>query len=475
MNFSELEQLMFSRGVTSLAEIARILHTTPQAVSNWKARNQVPHHIVATISKITPPAYGLQSSAQPTDVPFTMEEDTISLSDILLTIAQQLKVILMVPFITIFLTFTYIQFTFQPYYTSSAILLLPKKNQSTVEGLAGVAAQFGVNVNQGGGTDLSSPSLFPELVKSHTFAKRMFDEKFYVEKYQQELSLLSILTLTDEVEEQTVDREILVRSAMGTFHEMVEFESVGSLSFLRVKATEPLLARDINIKVLGELQKLNHYFKSQNVTEKIRFINNRIASVGDDLEISEQKLKKFREQNRQISSPALQLDQERLTRDVDIQKGIYLTLKQQLELANIQKIQSGNILQILDEPQVPLTGSRKNLIYKVLLAGILGVGFGIFLGFFRAYVNNSDINERRKLRRVRNFLKKKGIDFFLDHRVYGIISLFLLGGLPFFLNHKSINPVFFGMYSVAAIFMNTIYILILIISISLFIYIFRKK
>ncbi len=49
MTFFELEQIMHSMGVTSLAEIARTLETTPQAVSNWKARNRIPYHIVAKI------------------------------------------------------------------------------------------------------------------------------------------------------------------------------------------------------------------------------------------------------------------------------------------------------------------------------------------------------------------------------------------------------------------------------------------
>ena len=116
-----------------------------------------------------------------------------------------------------------------------------------------------------------------------------------------------------------------------------------SFSLLTVTASEPILATDINVKVLDELQKLNRYFKIQNVSERIQFIQSRIKGVSEDLENSEQRLKIFREQNRQVSSPALQLEQERLSRDVDIQKGIFLTLKQQLELANIEKIQNETI------------------------------------------------------------------------------------------------------------------------------------
>ena len=77
------------------------------------------------------------------------------------------------------------------------------------------------------------------------------------------------------------------------------------------------------------------------------------------------------------------------------------------ELAKIEEIQVASIVQVLDESQMPLGPSNKNLKLSVLLAGVLGVGLGILLGFVRSYVNNSDIDERRKLRRVRNFLKKK--------------------------------------------------------------------
>jgi uncharacterized protein involved in exopolysaccharide biosynthesis len=262
---------------------------------------------------------------------------------------------------------------------------------------------------------------------------------------------------------------------MGNFQSMVSFTNEGPFSILTVKANEPRFARDINKSVLTELKELNRFFKSQNVNQKVGFIENRIKAVEGELEYSEQSLKQFREQNQQISSPALQLQQERLTRGVEIQKGIYLTLKQQLELANIERIQEETVIQILDEPQLPLHASGKNLRMNVLLAGVLGVGFGILLGFLRSYFNSGDIDERKKLRRIKNFLKKKGKDLIMDRRVSGIVSIFLLIGLPYYLGHKSQNPVFFGMYSSKLMLVNTVYVLTLILSIFLFIYLTRKK
>ncbi|MBT4662576.1 MAG: hypothetical protein HN994_09400 [Candidatus Marinimicrobia bacterium] len=483
MNFSELETLMSSRGVTTLAEVARALNTTPQAVSNWKARNQVPHHVVAKLNQSFSPLAANPQLAHRSDSvdgspishlssPSIYEEDTISLSDILLTLAEQLKVIVLVPFITVFLTFTYVQFIQQPIYESHSTILLPKSNAG-LGGLAGIASQFGVNVPGGSSADLSSPSLFPELIKSRTFAERILDKPFYSKEFDKELSLLAIFTYGDGPPEFGLDT--LIQNAIGVLQGMISFESQGSFSVLTVRAGDPYFAKDLNKVVLDELQSLNRYYKSQHLNEKTEFIKNRIESVENDLKESEQTFKIFREQNRQISSPALQLELEHLSRDVEIQKGIYLTLKQQQELAKIEEVEKATIVQVLDEPQVPLGSTNKNLKLSVLLAGILGIGLGIMIGFVRAYADNSDIDERKKLRRVKHFFKKKAKDIVLDRRVSGIMSVLLLIGLPFYLSHESNNPVFFGMYSAKLMLVNTVYVITLLFSIGLFVHLSRKE
>ena len=185
MNFSELEKIMSKNGVNALAEIARVLKTTPQAVSNWKARNQVPYHIITKLSQL-PPDNQPQASHDPRHSsprtfslpPSIYEEKTISLSDILLTMAEQLKVIILTAFVSVYLTFTYVQFFQQPQYISRATVVLPESKTANLGGLAGLANQFGVNVPTGAQADLSSPSLFPELLRSRTFAELILDKEF---------------------------------------------------------------------------------------------------------------------------------------------------------------------------------------------------------------------------------------------------------------------------------------------------------
>ena len=152
-----------------------------------------------------------------------------------------------------------------------------------------------------------------------------------------------------------------------------------------------------------------------------------------------------------------------------------MTLKQQLELAKIEEVQEASIVQILDKPQVPLGPNNKNLKLSVLFSVVLGLGLGILFGFVRSYLENNDIEERKKLRRMKHFLKKKTKDIILDRRISGTVSILMLVGLPLYLGYESKNPVFFGMYSAKLMLVNTVYIIMLLSSVSLFIYHSRKK
>ena len=142
---------MASIGVYTLADIARYLNTTPQAVSNWKARDQVPYRIISKLN--------FRSKDEKDKTPVFTSEST-SLSDILLLLAEQLKLIITIPAILVFLSFTYIQFIQKPIYESSATVLFPENTNSNLGGLAGIASQFGVNIPSPAQADLSSPFFF---------------------------------------------------------------------------------------------------------------------------------------------------------------------------------------------------------------------------------------------------------------------------------------------------------------------------
>jgi len=462
MTFIELENIMEARGITALADIARALDTTPQAVSNWKSRDQVPYHVVAKLNNITD--YTLpRSDERSIYATPVLKEDTISLSDILMIVARQIKTIIVISFVTVFLAFLYVQFISKEdllYISSSKILMSTPSSQS---GLGGLASQFGVNLNQPSASELSSVSLFPELINSRVFAERILKKSFFTKRFGKKLSLLAILT--HGLDPPKIGKDTLMHRAMISFQGMVNLEVLSSYSLLECETFEPTFSRDLANEVLIEFEQLNLTYRNRGVLDKREFILKRISAVEDDLENSEETLKRFREQNRQVNSPALLLEEERLLRDLDIQKGIYLTLKQQLEMTKIEEVQKTSIIQILDYPQIPLDPSnRKNKISILLVVSILGLGFGIALSLLREYIEHSNPEDRKKLRRVKNLIIKKLKTMLNDKRVIGIMFIMLIIGLPFFLSHESQEPEFFGLYSKQALIINFLYLCTFVVS-----------
>ena len=459
MNFNELEELMKSRGIHSLAEIARNLDTTPQAVSNWKARNQVPYHIV---SKILDDKNNTKKITTEKSEVF-LKEDIISVSDIFISLAEQLKIIIFVPLVTVFLLLTYNNYIKLPEYQSEAKLLLPNSANTQGGALGGIASQFGINVQNAPQADLSSPTLIPEILKSRKFAEIILSKNFYTEKHSKELTLLQIIHDKNKIEEK--NREAMVTSAMGSLEDMIEFKSTsGPFKRIRITTNEPKFSQDLGFIVLDEIEKLNKLFRSQNIREKLMFIEERISSVERDLKSSEIILKKFNEKNQQISSPALQLQSERLSRNVEVQKGIYLTLKQQLELAKIDAIQQNSILQILDYPHFPIAPSNKNFVRAIIQGLFSGFFLGLMIALLRSQIKNSNRDGRKKFKKFKNYTLKKGKEFVIDTRITGILILLFVFFSPFHLGFTSQPNITF---SLEFILNNVVYI---VLTLSLIIY-----
>ena len=88
--------------------------------------------------------------------------------------------------------FTYVKFIKVPIFESSAKILLPETKGGSLGGLAGLASQFGVNIPMESTADLSSPSLYPELIRSRTFAEIVFKQEIFSPN-KKKISLLSLL------------------------------------------------------------------------------------------------------------------------------------------------------------------------------------------------------------------------------------------------------------------------------------------
>ena len=80
------------------------------------------------------------------------------------------------------------------------------------------------------------------------------------------------------------------------------------------------------------------------------------------------------------------MEEERHQRLIEVQKEIYITLKSELEMTQIDEYDSISLVQVLDEP-VSLGNSSLGMIAIVIIYSLTGVVFGVLLillsGWFR--------------------------------------------------------------------------------------------
>jgi tyrosine-protein kinase Etk/Wzc len=348
------------------------------------------------MNKPTPPPPEFQQ-------PYYFEEDTISLTDIMLILARQLKVIIITPTILCTLTIINVLFFTKPVYTSTA-KIMSSSTSGGVSQAAGLAAKFGINIPTG----QSEPKwVYPEIIKSRTLARSMLKRKFDTNKFGNQKNLLQILTYGND--DPKVGLDTLEIIAVDNFLGMIDISEnmQTAILTLSINASEPNFAAEVNQTLIEELDAHQRKYNKTKTSDTKQFIEERIIDTEKELMVAEESLKVFMDRNRRIeNSPALQLEQQRLGREVTVLTGVFTTLKQQLETTKIEEVKESDYVVILDSPEVPLKRSKPNKRLIVILAGFLGLGLGMVLAFIREYVTNSDKEEKDKLFEAKSLVFK---------------------------------------------------------------------
>jgi uncharacterized protein involved in exopolysaccharide biosynthesis len=389
MKFTELQSIIEKNFSTSkLADIAHELNVTPQVVSNWKSRNQVPYKYVKKLRN------KLSSNDKDLGKMITsdfnnglntnndLEEIIKNIISYYGMIKKRKKIFLLSILISFFISLVYVNFFLYPQYESHA-RLLPSTNQGN--NLTGLASQFGLSIGQENDKmSLVNAELYPEIIKSRKLGKLVLNDTFTTIKYGKPLKLINILNGKPQ---NTNFDENETKAALIRLQKMIK---VGlkkkPLLDISIISFEPKLCSDLIVSIIINLEKLLKSFKISELSEKKRYIGKRIIEVEKTLKEGEDQLRKYREQNRNITfSPALLLEEARLIRGVQVQEQIFITLKSELEMAQIEEYEDISMVQVLDPPQASynISPSSLTIIFLFFFGGIiLGIALIIIIHWF---------------------------------------------------------------------------------------------
>ena len=337
---------------------------------------------------------------------FDQSEEIITLMDIILVLASQIRVILITPTILCVFAIIYVLLFLKPTFTSTA-KIMSSSTGGNVSQAAGIAAQFGINLPTG---QSETKWVYPEIIKSRTLARSMLRRKFDTDKFGSQKTLFQILTYENENTENDLSRRenLAINKLLGMINVSEDIKT--SIVTLNVKGSEPKFVAELNQVLIEELDTHQRNYNKAKTTDTKKFIQGRIIDVEKELMAAEEDLKVFRDRNRRIeNSPTLKLEQQRLNREVTVLTGVFTTLKQQYETTKIEEVKESDYVVILDAPNVPIfTSNSKREIVTII--GLLGVLLGIIIAFFRDYIDKSPPKEKEKFHRAQsiiiNYFKK---------------------------------------------------------------------
>ena len=220
---------------------------------------------------------------------YYLEEDSMSLSDILLILARHIRIILITPMILCSVTIIYVLFIADPVYTSTAKIMSSYSGGSMSQA-AGFAAQFGINIPTG---PSETKWVFPEIIKSRTLARSMLKRKFDTNKFGHQKPLLQILTYGND--DPQVGLDTLEIMAVNNFLGMIDISEdiKTAIITLSINASEPNLAREVNQALIEELDAHQRKYNKAKTSDTKQFIEERILNTEKELMAAEENLKVF--------------------------------------------------------------------------------------------------------------------------------------------------------------------------------------
>ena len=257
----------------------------------------------------------------------------------------------------------------------SSTILLPETDKgklSSLGGLSDLASLAGVNI---GGSNGSLVKLYPTIVKSEAILNPVIYKKYQTKEFPNPVNLIEYW----EIEEKTPERSYEVALKNLSTDLNVSMDNKTSVLSLSIEMPEAQIAADILNATTEQLDAFVRNKRTTSAVEQRRFVESRLDEVKKDLTASENKLKEFREQNRQVFSPQLLLEQERLIRDVQINAAIYTELRKQYEIVKIEEVKNIPVINILD-PARPAAKKAKPkravIVISFFLLSIVGsVGY----------------------------------------------------------------------------------------------------
>jgi uncharacterized protein involved in exopolysaccharide biosynthesis len=256
----------------------------------------------------------------------------------------------------------------------------PQQQDGRTGAFAGLAAQFGLPLDMGGG-NTESVQFYAELVRS-----RELLEQVILTEYQlahpaglpaAHGTLLDLLEIKGNTRDERLQNAV-TRLKGDLF---VTVDPRANIVNVTTRARTAELATLINRRLLELVNDFNIERRRGYASAERAFAEERTDEALRELGGAESALERFLERNRRWrDAPELASEHGRLTRALEHRHAVYSTLLQRLEQARIDEVRNTPVVAVIEGPERSATPVR-----RPLRVGVLALLFGGFAGLALAF------------------------------------------------------------------------------------------
>lgn len=263
-----------------------------------------------------------------------------------------------------------------PRFYSSEAQFMPQ-GASPQSQLAGVAQFFGVNVGGDGG---DTPQFYMDLLKSRSILGEVVTRNYDM-RTDSGVVRGNLIKLFGGASLPPRAQKPFAITKLASQIDVSVSARTGVIT-MKTRAVTAGLSAQIANNLLAEINAFNLNTRQRRAAAERIFVEKRQGEALGELRDAEGALQQFLTQNRDFArSPALQLEYNRLTREVTMRQTVYTSLASAYEQAKIEEVRDLPVITIVAPPEVPLLPESKHAFRKVTLSLLEGIALGSMLAF----------------------------------------------------------------------------------------------
>ena len=149
------------------------------------------------------------------------------------------------------------------------------------------------------------------------------------------------------------------------------------------------IAKQFSENLIDEMSKMYTTHQTKQARNTLGFLQDRADSVFVELDRTEQEFARIKDINQRIIKASGRLKELQLMREVEVLNTMYLEIIKNLEISKITLLNQMPIINIIDQPILPLKAEQLSKNITGILGGFLGGFLSIFFFVFRKLLKDT--------------------------------------------------------------------------------------